>query len=67
MRLVDVCQDCGLEQDARDRGKEAPCPNDRVPPHLIETAERFDLLSAPEHAEDGSPDSSDREERATAG
>jgi hypothetical protein len=43
-RSVDVCQDCGLEQDARDRGEEAPCPNDRVPPHLIETAKRHGLL-----------------------
>jgi hypothetical protein len=43
-RSVDVCQDCGLEQDARDRGKEAPCPNKRVPPHLIETAKRHGLL-----------------------
>jgi hypothetical protein len=43
-RSVDVCQDCGLEQDARDRGKEAPCPNKRIPPHLVETAKRHDLL-----------------------
>jgi len=43
-RSVDVCQDCGLEQDARDRGKEAPCPNKRIPSHLIETAKRHGLL-----------------------
>ena len=43
-RSVDVCQDCGLEQDARNRGDENACPNDRVPPHLIEIAKRHDLL-----------------------
>jgi len=43
-RDVDVCQDCGLEQDARDRGDAPACPNDRIPPHLIEVAKRHGLL-----------------------
>jgi hypothetical protein len=43
-RSVDICQDCGLEQDARNRGDEGACPDKRIPPHLIETAKRHGLL-----------------------
>ena len=44
LRDVDVCADCGLTQDARNRGEEGACPNDRVPPHLVEVAKRHGLL-----------------------
>ena len=49
-RDVDVCQDCGHAQDARDRGDEPACPDDRIPPHLIEVAKRHGLLPETEGA-----------------
>ena len=49
-RTVDVCRACGYEQDVRDRGAGPACSNEEIPGCLIEIAERFDLLSALEHA-----------------
>jgi hypothetical protein len=43
-RTVDVCRSCGLEQDARDRGTGPVCPDEAIPPGLIEVAKRHDLL-----------------------
>ena len=43
-QTVDVCRACGYEQDARDRGTGPACPDETIPPRLIEVAKRNDLL-----------------------
>jgi hypothetical protein len=49
-RTVDVCQSCGYEQDACNRGAGPACSDESIPPHLIETARREGLIPETEGA-----------------
>jgi hypothetical protein len=52
-RTVDVCQSCGYEQEARDRGSAPACDDETVPETWIETAKRHGLLEVDTDTESG--------------